>query len=595
MTPPGKTLYSTSRSCLDCVYSGVCPAIPQGTLRSPLCGNKSQGRSSYMRAYYGGFQQASYQQPVLDALRYYQSQPLAYSGLPEHPFYTYQQQPQPAIQAVPYPIIAAYPGTHAQYGSYQSPQLVLAYNPAPEAKPSQEKHAEKNAAPDLDAVGADKIASRSSASEIEALIVHPGSEEKETMMMAADVASGFMTDASGTKEARIFSNFPFSSSYGNIRQPVLVNGNRGNKVQALNNQYLLKLASATKNGDGSLSGPIYPEIAGQLLNTPAALILPCPSEESLAPCTCDADGDGQAFGIVCLYLRSADELRSILGNFQGPDKFLPSLEVIFSDLGDLSGSDHFSGLTFEVLRISWCNVTSVSAATFTGMENTLVELALYGNLLVDFPFEIISRFSKLRDFDIGSNPVRELRPITSSSLIYVDIDSLGIREIPSNFLTGAPNVVTLMGYWSKVSVLKNGFGLSMPALDQLLLGSNEINTIEPTALHFNSPQLYFVDLSNNNITEFPSGGIAGIIRDTTLVLSGNQVEILPENVFRAPLELISTGGGLISIDGNPIACDCTIAWFARSELIDKTKLRGTCSDGETQLSSLVADDFTSCE
>ena len=71
---------------------------------------------------------------------------------------------------------------------------------------------------------------------------------------------------------RIFYNsgYPFGTNYQTNKQPVLVNGNQGQKVGVLNNQYLFKLASTTRNPDGTLSSPIYPEIGGgTIFNTPA--------------------------------------------------------------------------------------------------------------------------------------------------------------------------------------------------------------------------------------------------------------------------------------------------------------------------------------
>jgi hypothetical protein len=70
---------------------------------------------------------------------------------------------------------------------------------------------------------------------------------------------------------RIFYNgYPFGTNYQTKKQPVLVNGNQGQKVGILNNQYLLKLASTTRNPDGSLASGVYPEIGGgTIFNTPA--------------------------------------------------------------------------------------------------------------------------------------------------------------------------------------------------------------------------------------------------------------------------------------------------------------------------------------
>lgn len=239
-----------------------------------------------------------------------------------------------------------------------------------------------------------------------------------------------------------------------------------------------------------------------------SLAVPCPEPEVVASCNCTTGDDGQAFGIQCLHIESLEKFKQVMNSVTFPDP-LPSLYVIFGDMGDLSEPGIFGGNRFEYIGIEDSNVTAISADTFAGMEDVLLDLGLSSNLMIDFPYEIIPSFTKLERLSIGSNPIKEIRPIVSSTMKTFYMDETEISDIPANVFVGAPNIETLFGYWSKTKVLRSGFGESIPSMYNLFMGSNEIVEIEPEALHFNSPQLYFIDLGINNITTIPPGGIAG--------------------------------------------------------------------------------------
>jgi hypothetical protein len=106
--------------------------------------------------------------------------------------------------------------------------------------------------------------------------------DKDGRIFFSNPFSLFGSSRYGTQNNPYGSPFGSYSNYGNNynnynsnnygKTPVLLNGGyaNGKKVGVLGNKYLFKLASTTRNPDGSLSGAVYPEVGGGIIfNTPA--------------------------------------------------------------------------------------------------------------------------------------------------------------------------------------------------------------------------------------------------------------------------------------------------------------------------------------
>ncbi|CAG0897368.1 unnamed protein product [Darwinula stevensoni] len=66
--------------------------------------------------------------------------------------------------------------------------------------------------------------------------------------------------------------------------------------------------------------------------------------------------------------------------------------------------------------------------------------------------------------------------------------------------------------------------------------------------------------------------------NTEVHMNNNEIVVLSEESFRPILDILSTGDGVLNIPGNPIRCDCDIAWLVLNQKF-LTSISGKCHNG----------------
>ncbi|CAL4245680.1 unnamed protein product, partial [Meganyctiphanes norvegica] len=91
----------------------------------------------------------------------------------------------------------------------------------------------------------------------------------------------------------------------------------------------------------------------------------------------------------------------------------------------------FNGVSFEIINIYNSDLEVIELHALDSCYETATELHLYGNNITSFPFDELSQFSKLRDFDIRHNslsviPADAFHGLTSLEGIYINLNNADI-------------------------------------------------------------------------------------------------------------------------------------------------------------------------
>jgi len=92
---------------------------------------------------------------------------------------------------------------------------------------------------------------------------------------------------------------------------------------------------------------------------------------------------------------------------------------------------------------------------------------------------------------------------------------------------------------------------------------------------FSSDNLRTVYCSSGNLEVIEPGAFQGNFNETLIFLSFNRLTKFDEAVFKS---LLHQSTAFIDITGNPIACDCDLAWIIRDNRQLLSRSYGDCLD-----------------
>jgi hypothetical protein len=221
-------------------------------------------------------------------------------------------------------------------------------------------------------------------------------------------------------------------------------------------------------------------------------------------CLCQINAD-QEVSVQCNAV-DFERLVSALDTFLGK-RPIDLLYVNNSTVAKLNGGT-FRNLQVKNLQLSNCRIANVMPGAFSGIENSLKNLNLQGNLLQEIPIEAILPLRKLLLLDLSSN-----------RLLNVPANAFEGLELQTLKLGDNRNVV-----------------LDSAALQGLETSLRNINlkgirlTHLPDALS-NMTSLAFLDLAQNNIAEVDTNVLETLQSLTALNLEGNRILQLNADIF----------------------------------------------------------------
>ncbi|CAL4108248.1 unnamed protein product [Meganyctiphanes norvegica] len=279
---------------------------------------------------------------------------------------------------------------------------------------------------------------------------------------------------------------------------------------------------------------------------------PCPDAEDIAPCVCTYDTVSNAMDLNCSAVENEEQLKQIF-KADFPFKNFRKFHIEHNNNLKVLEAGVFNGISFEEIQISFTDLEVVELQALDSCYETTTELYLYYNKITSFPFDELSQFSKLRDFDISNNllsviPADAFHGLTA--LEYLDI--------------GANNA-DIVGTFQ-----------DLPNLLRIYLDSNNITTTIPAQfIKTGSSHLSYINLYNNNIVSIEPGAF-DIVNWLDINMYGNSLSTLDEATWRPHLE----AGGTLDNGVNPLVCGCDIAWlFAEDYLLWQVDYNAMCTDG----------------
>ncbi|KAL1434236.1 hypothetical protein MTO96_011876 [Rhipicephalus appendiculatus] len=208
----------------------------------------------------------------------------------------------------------------------------------------------------------------------------------------------------------------------------------------------------------------------------------------------------------------------------------------------------------EHLALSGNEMTSVRG-TFKNI-NFVKALALSLNKIEDIK-DVFEGLTLLRVLSLRKNLVSCIQDGTfrdNRGLVDINMSDNKIKWVGRNAFMGLVTLNRLILRGNQLLSL-NGSVSYLPLAQYLDASFNSIQSLEKGEFA-NNGRMAFIILAANNISDV-QGAFTGATSLVALVLSGNQVQLLRRTDFAERLTAKST----LTIDDNPLMCDCRLAWL----------------------------------
>ncbi|KAI8127067.1 Reticulon-4 receptor-like 2 [Lucilia cuprina] len=259
---------------------------------------------------------------------------------------------------------------------------------------------------------------------------------------------------------------------------------------------------------------------------------------------------------------------------------LERLDLSNNKIKALGTSDLAALSNLEYLDLSKNQLSSISQRTFVSLRKLEI-LKLGGNRLGDYAFSLkaLTQCFNLRDLDISANningPLRTASLPVLKNLASLNLNRNLIKSIQNKAFENFSKLQTLFLRHNQIDVLQDHAFYGLGSLETLDLSYNGIVAISSASLQ-HLTRLTTLDLTHNFLRALTSDLITPLPSLIDLRLSGNDISIVARNALDGALELRS-----ISMQENPLSCDCTIRefadWLQTANLMSQDLLTITCA------------------
>lgn len=198
---------------------------------------------------------------------------------------------------------------------------------------------------------------------------------------------------------------------------------------------------------------------------------PCPPSQDVYPCFCD--GDEFLTSVDCTGFSGLEKLYPVLKNTQGHNV---SFGFWKSRLGDIP-SDFFSGHKSVNLHFEKCKISSFGSKPFSGLEDTLKRIFIYGSI-------------DKRDKDLTSFPLGHLNQLVDLAFQANDIKKLG-----NDWFNGGPKTLEQLNLEANdIEELGDKAFASLSNVEQIWLGDNNFKKVSRSMFPRPAEKLWLLEM-----------------------------------------------------------------------------------------------------
>ncbi|CAL4099639.1 unnamed protein product [Meganyctiphanes norvegica] len=312
-------------------------------------------------------------------------------------------------------------------------------------------------------------------------------------------------------------------------------------------------------------------------------VTPCPKASDILPCVCHFNQDHMYMDIDCSgVINDSDFARVFIQiiPFRRFRKLTIGPKVMVLSAGI------FDDITFEQITEHGGTLEIVETLVLEPSINTLKEVDFSNNRLIEFPFSIMHQFEVLEVLHLQDNQYESVKDLHSPSVKDLSLGSDKMTDLPVFQANVLPALEVLSIVDSPIQNILPGSFSNLESLQQLTLTGLELFHIVSET--FTEDECFTsLSLINSHIKQIDPNAIH-FCPNMTVDVSNNDLILLDESTWKPLLEVY----GSLDINGNPIWCDCSIAWLVQTSDF-QARVIGQCNDG-TDFADLTPDNFLDC-
>ena len=224
-----------------------------------------------------------------------------------------------------------------------------------------------------------------------------------------------------------------------------------------------------------------------------------------------------------------------------------------------------SGSSMRPLRSSLRNLTvsrnavplEVDSDAFVGFSFTEVRVRSSGVQSVKFVEDVAA----VESLDVGDNDLGGLTLAWSAALALgcreARLDAIGLERFDASLATSLRSARLLDLSANRLSSVDPSAFRPLADLRRLDLSRNQLTRL-PRDFSRHLSTVERLNLSRNAISDVERTSLSGLIRLRQLDLSRNRIQVMPE-----ALETVLAPVESFDVSGNPLHCNCELAWLRR--------------------------------